>query len=162
MNLWKVLVAVLIGSGIAGWFGIFAGAPTAQPPAAGRGEEAAVTNAASSQSAAPEAPSGETLSGETLSRKTPAADATNSGAQATPPELAPSAKRVIAAEQKLAELAVELERFELLINDIEARGEDPADYAESVMPDFRPLMNRFLDAQAELEAALAAARARSE
>ncbi|MEM1433472.1 MAG: hypothetical protein AAGG11_05415 [Pseudomonadota bacterium] len=75
-------------------------------------------------------------------------------ASATDP-LRAAAERVRLAEAELESMDLELERFELLVADIEARGEDPADYAEDVMLDFQPLLNRFLDAQAELDAAVA-------
>ena len=67
---------------------------------------------------------------------------------------AAAAQATAAADDKVAALELEIEQIEQQIRDIEARGDDPAEHADEVLPYFEPLFARFLDAQAELETAI--------
>ena len=67
---------------------------------------------------------------------------------------AAAAQATAAADEKVAALELEIEQIEQQIRDIEARGDDPAEHADEVLPYFEPLFARFLDAQAELETAI--------
>ncbi len=58
------------------------------------------------------------------------------------------------AEAKLDALSEQLDRIETQVSDIEARGDNPAEYAEEVMPYMQPVLDEFLDAEAALDAAL--------
>lgn len=58
------------------------------------------------------------------------------------------------AEAKLDGLSGQLDRIEAQVSDIEARGDNPAEYAEEVLPYMQPVLDEFLDAEADLDAAL--------
>lgn len=58
------------------------------------------------------------------------------------------------AEAKLDGLSEQLDLVEAQVHDIEARGDNPAEYAEEVMPYMQPVLDEFLDAEAALDEAL--------
>lgn len=58
------------------------------------------------------------------------------------------------AETKLDDLSEQLDLIEAQVRDIEARGDNPAEYAEEVMPYMQPVLDEFLDAEAALDEAL--------
>lgn len=58
------------------------------------------------------------------------------------------------AETRLDDLSQQLDLIEAQVRDIESRGDNPAEYAEEVMPYMQPVLDEFLDAEAALDAAL--------
>ncbi len=70
--------------------------------------------------------------------------------------MADAEQQVAQAAARLDALELEVSALETQIADIEARGDDPVDHADEVMPYLEPVWAEFLDAQAQLEAALEA------